>query len=388
MSDDSGREALPGLDALTVAGLIKDAVKVWSPLVSDEDRTDLARMWNALFSVASGLASVVQRRIGAIDNSPVWQENEAFDDPLLTRLSPVFGHLAGLNDVTEDTLLAVGGQLSHDLEVLGRFLTNRLEPQYISAGQVKESLDASFRIESQFQRYERVLQVRDAQDRASLLAGQPPAKAPSPSTNSKTPETTHANPGTPATAKTRTFGRLTGDGKTPVASHRPPRRSLWQSLALWSTKTAGSELTKHFDGFAASNALAARLYRGSSIVLTFLVLGAALWTYVSVQPNEPLEVIWRSSLLVGSIGLAAYLARQGAMHHELGTWAKTIAVQLSTFESYLASVEDEEAIAELRQRFAHRVFMSEPSPTRHPRAKVNLQSVIDGAGEALKNSRP
>lgn len=386
MSNSRKRDPLPGLDSLVVAGLIQDAVGVWSPLVRDRGESDLDRMWEAFFNVSSGLATIVQGFIDVIDNSPLWRENEAYLDPLLGHLTPVFGYLAELNDVSEETLLRVGGDLSQDLNALGNFLIERLENGRVATGEVKEALDASFLIHSQFQRYRRVLQVRDAENRAKTLLKD--SSEPSAASTGSGSGDDRGTPKNSTPANPRMIGRLTADGSTKDRDQSTRRGSLWKSFALWATKTAGSELTRHFDEFVARNSLAAGLYRASSIVLTVLVLGAALWTYIYAEPDDSLALIWRSSLLVGSIGLAAYLARQGAMHHELATWAKTIAVQLSTFESYLASVEDEETVAELRQRFAHRVFMSEPSPARHPRSKVNLQSVIDGAGEALKNSKP
>ncbi|RKO26120.1 hypothetical protein D7Z96_05070 [Pseudarthrobacter phenanthrenivorans] len=69
-----------------------------------------------------------------------------------------------------------------------------------------------------------------------------------------------------------------------------------------------------------------------------------------------MSLIQRAILLAGAFGLAGYLARQAHQHRSMANWAGSMAVQLKTFDTYLAAIDSSETKDELRMAFAARAF--------------------------------
>ncbi|MGF6835890.1 ElaB/YqjD/DUF883 family membrane-anchored ribosome-binding protein [Paenarthrobacter sp. TE4293] len=99
---------------------------------------------------------------------------------------------------------------------------------------------------------------------------------------------------------------------------------------------------------------------GGAAALIFLLLpqevfgsveGAQIWVRLAQK------VVF----LGGVFALAGYFAKQAHQHRSLANWAQALAVQLQTFEAYLAAVDDRQVKDELIKNFAGRAFGEHPA---------------------------
>lgn len=122
---------------------------------------------------------------------------------------------------------------------------------------------------------------------------------------------------------------------------------------------AGSELTKQFDELAVKEQETTQRFRWLTAILVAVgVLGSLL-----LNPGDQTttaQAIFRVALLAGVLGLATYFGRQAAHHRDLATWARTIKVQLLTFDGYVTPVIENDLRDQMRVAFAARVFGSSP----------------------------
>ncbi|MEV7458172.1 hypothetical protein [Pseudarthrobacter oxydans] len=125
-----------------------------------------------------------------------------------------------------------------------------------------------------------------------------------------------------------------------------------------------SELTK-------SEKSAANTFRWLTVFLLLVATGMALffvlghgsgipWLDTASDGEAYATLIQRAILLAGTFGLAGYLARQAHQHRSMANWAGSMAVQLKTFDTYVAAIDSSETKDELRKAFAARVFGEHP----------------------------
>ncbi len=130
----------------------------------------------------------------------------------------------------------------------------------------------------------------------------------------------------------------------------------------------------------------ADLFRAWTVVLTvtgglsaliFLFTPPELFYAVANDADRIIRLIQKAIFVAGIFGIAAYLSRQAHQHRVLGNWAKSLSVQLQTFDAYLAAVESPDVRDELRKSFAGRAFGDHPTAKGDPSSTD--ASTIDAA---------
>lgn len=154
--------------------------------------------------------------------------------------------------------------------------------------------------------------------------------------------------------------------------------------------TAGeAALSSFYAGLARTEGDAAEKFRiwtiwtGVAAGLTAVVfLVVPEFGLLKIESSDFVHLIQRILVSAAAFGMAGYFARQAHHHRSLANWAGALAVQLQTFEAYLAPIEDQTVRDELRKSFAQRAFgdhpamKGEPSVTPTAAAMENTASVV------------
>lgn len=155
------------------------------------------------------------------------------------------------------------------------------------------------------------------------------------------------------------------------------------------------ELSKHYAELAGVESAQANVFRRYAVG-TLIVAVSATTFFVGVQlvdahllispTTDYVSFLQRLAFLAGLFGLAGYLARQAHQHRSMANWAGALAVQLKTFNAYIAPVRDQEAKDQLRKDFAARVFGDHPAmkgePSLTPSAAA-MDSAMDYAAKLV-----
>jgi len=102
------------------------------------------------------------------------------------------------------------------------------------------------------------------------------------------------------------------------------------------------------------------------------------------SPNEYVRLIQKTVFIAGVFGLAGYFARQAHQHRSMSNWATSLAVQLQTFDAYIAAIDDSGVKNELRQVFGARVFGDHPAMRGEPAGAPSATAVEAAAGLLAK----
>lgn len=134
--------------------------------------------------------------------------------------------------------------------------------------------------------------------------------------------------------------------------------------------TAGeSVMASYFKDFAVEEWKSATKFRIWTIVLlsvggllaaVFLLLPALGVAGLALDTGDYVHLAQRVVVTGAVFALAAYLARQSHQHRTLANWAKTLSVQLKTFDAFMAPLASGDAKEALRAQFAQRVFGEPP----------------------------
>lgn len=150
-----------------------------------------------------------------------------------------------------------------------------------------------------------------------------------------------------------------------------------------------SELAKHYDKYSVDQAKSANRFRKWTIaiaslgglVAAFLLLGPAIGLEaLSIAQDDYVHLVQRIVVTVGIFGLAGYLARQAHQHRSLANWSGSLAVQLRTFEGFVAPVTSDDTQNEIRRVFAERAFGAHPAMKGEPDSGQSM-TVIEKAME-------
>ena len=157
-----------------------------------------------------------------------------------------------------------------------------------------------------------------------------------------------------------------------VASTRKSA-SVASEAATSASEAAGTTgenvMASYFESFGDQEWEAATRFRLWTIVLlaaggvlaaVFLLLPAFGVTGLAVDAGDYVHLAQRVVVTAAVFALAAYLARQSHQHRTLVNWARAIAVQLKSFDAFMAPVTSAEAKELLRAQFAARVFGEPP----------------------------
>ncbi|MEI2278284.1 hypothetical protein OHC50_12525 [Paenarthrobacter ilicis] len=139
--------------------------------------------------------------------------------------------------------------------------------------------------------------------------------------------------------------------------------------------TSESVMASHYKAMADGESAKAGNFRLWTMVSTLFagatagvfLLGPALgWEAIAIDASDWVHLIQRAIVTAAIFAFAAYLARQAHQHRSMANWAGSLAVQLQTFEAFLAPISSEEVQDQLRVSFAGRAFGDHPTIKGEP----------------------
>lgn len=150
-------------------------------------------------------------------------------------------------------------------------------------------------------------------------------------------------------------------------------------------KTADNELASFYETLGNDEQGTANLFRRWAISLG-AVAGALAWTFLSggaglnvdwleLAQGDYVHLIQRGLVLAASLALATYLAKQAHQHRTMANWARSLAVQLKTFDAFADAIADSGVQDELRKAFAARVFGDHPAVKGEPALVASSQGI-------------
>ncbi|MDN4611968.1 hypothetical protein [Arthrobacter burdickii] len=122
-----------------------------------------------------------------------------------------------------------------------------------------------------------------------------------------------------------------------------------------------ASLSGHFASLATEEFAAAGKYRVATICAIGVGIVVGGIVHFAVGISDLPSAIYNLGLVAAVFALAGYLGRQSASHRNVALWAKTIQVQLLTFDAFLGPITNEDSADEVRRSFASRVFGAVPS---------------------------
>lgn len=102
-------------------------------------------------------------------------------------------------------------------------------------------------------------------------------------------------------------------------------------------------------------------------------MGAVGWLVIA--PDDYVHLIQRVIVLTAFLALAGYLARQVHQHRTMANWARSLSVQLQTFDAFIDAVESPDVKDDLRTAFAAREFGGHPAVKGEPAVPASGQAV-------------
>ena len=138
-------------------------------------------------------------------------------------------------------------------------------------------------------------------------------------------------------------------------------------LADLRAQEASRNLSEHFEALAKAERRKGLGLRGLAVVALFGALCVALLPEVSWMPNtvDQDALSWpvlsrHLAITLLLTGGAAYAAKLASSHYAFGQWAKSIQIQLDSFEGFIGVVEDQNARDRMREEFGRRVLGAPP----------------------------
>ncbi|MFJ4168527.1 hypothetical protein ACIPY3_03345 [Paenarthrobacter sp. NPDC089714] len=179
------------------------------------------------------------------------------------------------------------------------------------------------------------------------------------------------------------------EGKQALAEGKQALDALKQSAGEY----GDLQLEKYFRGLADSQTTTANAFRGWTI--TLIVLGALCallfllapsdWFSAATDLDRVVRMVQKGIFVAGVFGLAAYLGRQSQHHRSQAHWADSLAVQLRTFDAFLAPVVNPEVRDDLRKTFGARAFGEHPAMKGEPQTE---SSTFEAAASLLAKILP
>ncbi|MCD4535948.1 hypothetical protein LRP67_17810 [Nocardioides sp. cx-169] len=127
---------------------------------------------------------------------------------------------------------------------------------------------------------------------------------------------------------------------------------------------ASRELSTHFVNLAKSERRKGAMLRA----IAGAAVGVALWVTWDSGVSTERGGSWTAlsehlALALLLAGGAAYAARLASSHYTFGQWAKSLQVQLDSFEAFIGVVEEQAARDRMREEFGRRVLGAPPQAT-------------------------
>ncbi|MCI2956933.1 hypothetical protein MN032_04445 [Agromyces atrinae] len=144
-----------------------------------------------------------------------------------------------------------------------------------------------------------------------------------------------------------------------IAEDVDKARILAQAAASDSGTTA---LESAFHDVAQRENKQASIWRWSTIGVLAAVITVGIY-YVFESANHAPEwqgIVYRLAIVSALAAAAAYLARQSAHHRRIGTWARSIEVQLKSFRAFVEPISDIKVQDGMYEIFGRRVLGPPP----------------------------
>lgn len=149
--------------------------------------------------------------------------------------------------------------------------------------------------------------------------------------------------------------------------------------------TADQVMSAFYEQLGKDEQLTANLFRKWAIGLGSFA-GAMAWVFLSggdalrvgwlhIAAGDYVQLIQRGLVLAAFLALATYLAKQAHQHRTMANWARSLAVQLKTFDAFIDAIDDVNVRNELRKAFAARVFGEHPAVKGEPALSASSQGV-------------
>ncbi|MGO4247564.1 hypothetical protein AB4Y87_10140 [Paenarthrobacter sp. RAF54_2] len=160
-------------------------------------------------------------------------------------------------------------------------------------------------------------------------------------------------------------------------------------------KIGDLELASYYIEFAEKEAASANNFRKLTVLMVLLATGTTLGfvvapstglNWLDVPAGDYVHLIQRAIFLAAVFALAGYFARQANQHRTLANWAGSLAIQLRTFDAYLAAIENLEVKDRLRETFAARVFGDHPTLKGEPSLTPSATAMDTAAGVVARLS--
>lgn len=176
------------------------------------------------------------------------------------------------------------------------------------------------------------------------------------------------------------------------------RKKQLDELYVEATKTTGRVgevgISSFYETFAQKENDSANAFRVWTIVAgTVAGLTAAAFLILpefgilKIGGSDYAHLIQRVIVTAAILGVAGYFARQAQQHRTLANWASALAVQLQTFEAYIAPIDNQEAVNTLRASFAARAFGDHPTMKGETPAGVS-PTAMDAAVDLVAKLAP
>jgi len=138
--------------------------------------------------------------------------------------------------------------------------------------------------------------------------------------------------------------------------------------------TADARLGEYFEKYAASELRTSMWFRLSTIAsLAGTVAFAILLPHSNTSDIS--SIVYRAAAVLGVAAFAAYLGRQAGQHRKNGNWARSLEVQLKSFDAFIAPVAESSSRHEIYELFARRVLGAPPENRTNEQKGVDPQIV-------------
>ncbi|MHC6176208.1 hypothetical protein [Glutamicibacter sp. X7] len=180
-----------------------------------------------------------------------------------------------------------------------------------------------------------------------------------------------------------------------LASSRMEYESELKKLKQLRHQEGADKVSRHYKNYARRSSSGYWLFLGIGVVI-FIIAGweAVRFTSVITNPNSSAggelwaSVAWRIALVSGAVAIGGLLLKQASHFRAHATWARSIVVQLNTFDAYTADITDPTEKNILRAEFSRRVFGNEPNPeVGSSQPNDSASSLIPVLAEMLRNTQ-
>lgn len=158
-------------------------------------------------------------------------------------------------------------------------------------------------------------------------------------------------------------------------------------------KIGDLQLAKYYSEFAINEGKSADGFRRLTVwmvlaatgtTMAFVLVPSAGLGWLDIAAGDWVRLVQRGVFVGAVFALGGYFARQAHQHRALANWAGSLAVQLRTFDAYLAAIENSDVRDDLRRAFGARVFGDHPAMKGEPTVTPSAAAMDTAVGWAAK----